>query len=78
MELMLDYSNYLAICKNNVVIKNQIKDLHSPDSAIIAGVLRGEEVLIPDGNFFSLQWMIKRSFSHFLKAKYMFGKKSFN
>jgi trk system potassium uptake protein TrkA len=25
--------------------------LHFPDSAIIAGVIRGEEVLIPDGNF---------------------------
>lgn len=40
-----------SICKNNRVIKNPLKDLHFPDSAIIAGVIRGEEVLIPDGDF---------------------------
>lgn len=40
-----------SISKNNRVIKNPLKDLHFPEAAIIAGVIRGEEVLIPDGNF---------------------------
>nr|HAD50550.1 Trk system potassium transporter TrkA [Algoriphagus sp.] len=28
-----------------------LKDLHFPDTAIVAGVIRGEEVFIPDGDF---------------------------
>jgi trk system potassium uptake protein TrkA len=39
------------ITKNNRVTKNPIKSLHFPDTAIVAGVIRGEEVFIPDGEF---------------------------
>ncbi|MFC0264412.1 Trk system potassium transporter TrkA [Fontibacter flavus] len=40
-----------VITKNNRVTKNSLKDLHFPDTAIVAGVIRGEEVYIPDGDF---------------------------
>ena len=40
-----------SICKNNRVVKKPLRDLHFPDSALIAGVIRGEEVIIPDGDF---------------------------
>ncbi|MGM0946676.1 MAG: Trk system potassium transporter TrkA [Bacteroidota bacterium] len=40
-----------SISKNNRLTKNTLKDLHFPDSAIVAGVIRGEEVFIPDGDF---------------------------
>ncbi len=40
-----------SINKTNRVVKHPLRDLHFPDSAIIAGVIRGEEVLIPDGDF---------------------------
>lgn len=40
-----------VITKNNRVTKNSLKDLHFPDTAIVAGVIRGEEVFIPDGEF---------------------------
>lgn len=40
-----------VITKNNRVTKKALKDLHFPDSAIVAGVIRGEQVFIPDGEF---------------------------
>jgi trk system potassium uptake protein len=40
-----------VITKNNRVTKKALKDLHFPDSAIVAGVIRGEMVFIPDGEF---------------------------
>lgn len=40
-----------VITKNNRVTKKPLKDLHFPDTAIVAGVIRGEEVYIPDGDF---------------------------
>jgi trk system potassium uptake protein TrkA len=40
-----------VIQKNNRITKNELKDLHFPKKALIAGVIRGEESLIPDGNF---------------------------
>ena len=40
-----------SVCKNNRLIKNPLRGLHFPDSAIVAGVIRGEQVFIPDGDF---------------------------
>ena len=40
-----------SVCKSNRLIKNPLRELHFPDSAIVAGVIRGEEVFIPDGDF---------------------------
>ncbi len=40
-----------SIDKENQLTKKSLKDLHFPDTAIIGGVIRGEESLIPDGNF---------------------------
>ncbi|MDN3670568.1 Trk system potassium transporter TrkA [Echinicola jeungdonensis] len=40
-----------VISKNNRLTKKQLKELHFPDTAIVAGVIRGEEVFIPDGDF---------------------------
>ncbi|PZX49644.1 Trk system potassium transporter TrkA [Algoriphagus chordae] len=40
-----------SVCKNNRLVKNPLKELHFPDSAIVAGVIRGEKVFIPDGDF---------------------------
>jgi trk system potassium uptake protein len=40
-----------VITKNNRVTKKCLKDLHFPDTAIVAGVSRGEQVFIPDGDF---------------------------
>ncbi len=40
-----------VITKTNRVTKKALKDLHFPDSAIVAGVIRGEMVFIPDGEF---------------------------
>ncbi|WP_114749517.1 Trk system potassium transporter TrkA [Pleomorphovibrio marinus] len=40
-----------SITKNNRITKKKLKDLKFPDSAIVAGVIRGEEVFIPDGQF---------------------------
>ncbi|MCE7054576.1 Trk system potassium transporter TrkA [Algoriphagus sp. AGSA1] len=40
-----------SVCKNNRLIKNPLRELHFPDSAIVAGVIRGEQVFIPDGDF---------------------------
>jgi trk system potassium uptake protein len=40
-----------SVCKSNRLTKHPIKDLHFPDTALVAGVIRGEEVYIPDGDF---------------------------
>lgn len=40
-----------SVCKNNRLVKNPLRELHFPDSAIVAGVIRGEQVFIPDGDF---------------------------
>lgn len=40
-----------VVTKNNRLTKKSLKDLHFPDTAIVAGVIRGEEVFIPDGDF---------------------------
>lgn len=37
--------------KKNRLLKHPIKDLHLPQKSIIAGVVRGEESHIPDGDF---------------------------
>lgn len=37
--------------KKNQLTKKPLKDLHFPKTALIGGVIRGEESLIPDGNF---------------------------
>lgn len=37
--------------KSNKLTKKPLKDLHFPDTAIIGSVIRGEEVLIPEGDF---------------------------
>lgn len=39
------------LTKNNQLTKKPLKDLHFPQTALIGGVIRGEESLIPDGNF---------------------------
>jgi len=40
-----------SVTKNNRLTKKNLKDLHFPHSAIVAGVIRGDEVFIPDGRF---------------------------
>ncbi|MFD2201103.1 Trk system potassium transporter TrkA [Shivajiella indica] len=40
-----------VITKNNRVTKNPLKSLYFPNTAIVAGVIRGEEVFIPNGDF---------------------------
>ncbi|MEM8585356.1 MAG: Trk system potassium transporter TrkA [Bacteroidota bacterium] len=40
-----------VITKNNRMTKKPLKGLHFPDTAIIGGVIRGEESLIPNGDF---------------------------
>lgn len=40
-----------VITKGNRLTKKSLKELHFPDTAIVAGVIRGEEVFIPDGDF---------------------------
>lgn len=37
--------------KNNRLLRHPIKDLHLPEQSIIAGVVRGEESIVPDSNF---------------------------
>lgn len=39
------------INKNNRVTRKPLKDLHFPETALVAGVIRGNQVYIPDGNF---------------------------
>ena len=36
--------------KQNRLTRNPLKSLHFPDEAVIAGIIRGEETLFPDGN----------------------------
>lgn len=40
-----------SVNKNNRLTKYPLRELHFPDTAIVAGVIRGEEVFIPDGDF---------------------------
>ncbi|AFL85480.1 K+ transport system, NAD-binding component [Belliella baltica DSM 15883] len=40
-----------VITKNNRVTRKSLKDLHFPETAIVAGVIRGNQVYIPDGDF---------------------------
>jgi trk system potassium uptake protein TrkA len=40
-----------VVTKNNRLTKKSLKKLHFPDTAIVAGVIRGDDVFIPDGNF---------------------------
>jgi trk system potassium uptake protein len=40
-----------SVTKVNRLTKYPLKELHFPDTAIVAGVIRGEEVIIPDGDF---------------------------
>lgn len=40
-----------AITKNNQLTRKPLKDLHFPDTALVGGVVRGDESLIPDGSF---------------------------
>ncbi|AWW32562.1 Trk system potassium transporter TrkA [Echinicola strongylocentroti] len=40
-----------VISKNNRLTKKKLRELHFPETAIVAGVIRGEEVFIPDGDF---------------------------
>lgn len=40
-----------AITKNNQLTRKPLKDLHFPDTALVGGVIRGENSLIPDGSF---------------------------
>jgi len=39
-----------VIQKNNQLTKKKIKELHFPNTALIGGVIRGTETLIPNGN----------------------------
>lgn len=40
-----------VITKNNQLTKKPLKELHFPKAALIGGVIRGEESLIPEGDF---------------------------
>lgn len=40
-----------SVCKTNRLVKKPLRELHFPDSAIVAGVIRGDKVFIPDGDF---------------------------
>jgi len=40
-----------VVSKNNRLTRKPLMDLHFPNTAIVAGVIRGEEVFIPDGTF---------------------------
>ncbi len=40
-----------VITKQNQLTRKPIKDLHFPETAIIGGIIRGEESLIPSGDF---------------------------
>jgi len=39
-----------VIQKSNQLTKKKLKDLHFPDTALVGGVIRGTETLIPNGN----------------------------
>ncbi len=40
-----------VVTKNNHITRKPLKDLHFPKASLIGGVIRGDESLIPDGNF---------------------------
>jgi trk system potassium uptake protein TrkA len=40
-----------SVCKINRLTKHPIRELHFPETALVAGVIRDEEVYIPDGDF---------------------------
>ena len=40
-----------VITKSNQITKKPLKDLHFPNTALIGSIIRGEETLIPTGNF---------------------------
>ncbi|MDI1323260.1 MAG: Trk system potassium transporter TrkA [Algoriphagus sp.] len=40
-----------SVNKVNRLTKHPLKEMHFPDTAIVAGVIRGDEVYIPDGDF---------------------------
>jgi len=40
-----------SVNKVNRLTKFPLKEMHFPDTAIVAGVIRGDEVFIPDGDF---------------------------
>ncbi|MBY5957227.1 Trk system potassium transporter TrkA [Membranicola marinus] len=40
-----------TVTKNNKMVRKPLYKLHFPDKALIAGVIREEESIIPDGNF---------------------------
>ncbi|HMQ48633.1 MAG TPA: Trk system potassium transporter TrkA [Saprospiraceae bacterium] len=40
-----------SVHKNNRITKRPIKELHFPSSALIGGVIRGEDTFIPNGDF---------------------------
>jgi trk system potassium uptake protein TrkA len=39
------------ILKNNKLTRKTLKDMHFPETALVAGVIRGEQTFIPDGDF---------------------------
>ena len=40
-----------VISKNNRLTKHPLRELHFPKQALVGGVIRGEETLLPDGDF---------------------------
>ena len=40
-----------VVSKSNQLTKRPLKELHFPDTALVGGVIRGEESMIPDGSF---------------------------
>lgn len=40
-----------VIKRDNAVVRHPIRDLHLPESALIGGVIRGNQTFVPDGNF---------------------------
>lgn len=40
-----------SITKNNQLTRKPLRDLHFPETALVGGVIRGDESMIPDGNF---------------------------
>jgi len=39
------------ITKNNRLTRKPLKEMHFPETALIAGVIRGDKTFIPDGDF---------------------------
>jgi trk system potassium uptake protein len=40
-----------VVTKNNQLTRKPLKDLHFPETALVGGVIRGEESIIPNGDF---------------------------